>query len=1173
MTSRSCAASACSSVMRSPIATVWRAPEAPGPSVTPHRYDPCVAFHLTVAGSLEPLAEAMGEVLSEPLADPFAPELVVVPGAGLRTWLTGRLSRVLGSTGAGDGIVANVQYVFPATLVQRALGEADALGRWSTGPLTWAVYEELCADAARYGEPGADAVRARTIADLFDRYTLHRRSMVLGWSEGTDHDGVGAPVSSFQRWQPELWRAVQARLGGPTDAQRLSTLIERLHGDEVDDLRAVLPQRVTLFGLAGLPHPHLQVLAELSRHIDVHMFAPVASMARWQQLRARLDAPLGLPVPRTKAETEHLIGDGHPLVTSWGRASREAQLLTLDALRDVPATIVAIESDASEPDVLLGRIQRDLRADRRPPGAPVDGADERLVLAPDDRSIRWHRCYGAARQVEVLRDALRHLFEETDADGEPRYQPRDVVVLTPDVTTFAPMLEAAFAGDVERGIDPIPVRVADRTLQQDDPLLDAAAALLGLLDGRFRASEVLSFLSRDPVRRRFALDGDGVERVAEWMRATNVKWGLDDSDHEAFGLPAGLRAWTFRDALDQLLLGAAMADVGPRLGIGDVVPYGDVEGIDVETAGALASFIDELRIAADALSKPCTVDEWCLALGGALRALCEVPDPDAWMWRSVERTLETFRLEAAIDDAPRTHVVEPAELAELFRIRLGASGGGRPRFGTGAVTVSSLTALRGVPFAVVCLLGLDDEVGASSSTSAEDLIAAQPCVGDRDPRSEHRAQLLDAVLAAGDRLVLLSSGHDVRTNAELAPVVALADLVDVIDATARTGTDVSASEAIAIEHPRQAWSVRAFLPGALGVEQSWSFDRAALEAARRIEAHEAARDIGDEPLPPAPVEIVDGVRIIELAALERALSDPAELLLRDRLGISLPSEERTATDHIPFTIENLDQWRIGDELLQIELPLVGDARTSADARWAQTVRRRGDVAPFEGGDPAIAKARQSAAAALSGLATGLGTEAPEFRSEPIDVVITDADGRPVRIVGSIGQVHGDTVVTVRTSRIKGKHELVAWLHLAVLTTQQPQRQWSALLVGHARPHQRLRDGGAEVALATAIDLHDRALRDLVPFLPDTSLALLTDPKAAKVYAKELKYDRWASFLLPAELADLRSLPVRPDEHGDEWGADPDADRPTRWAHRVWGAQRSTVDAPEDPGAVKDDDDD
>ena len=33
-----------------------------------------MAFHLTVAGSLEPLADALATVLAEPLDDPFTPD-------------------------------------------------------------------------------------------------------------------------------------------------------------------------------------------------------------------------------------------------------------------------------------------------------------------------------------------------------------------------------------------------------------------------------------------------------------------------------------------------------------------------------------------------------------------------------------------------------------------------------------------------------------------------------------------------------------------------------------------------------------------------------------------------------------------------------------------------------------------------------------------------------------------------------------------------------------------------------------------------------------------------------------------------------------------------------------------------------------------------------------------
>ena len=59
-----------------------------------------------------------------------------------------------------------------------------------------------------------------------------------------------------------------------------------------------------------------------------------------------------------------------------------------------------------------------------------------------------------------------------------------------------------------------------------------------------------------------------------------------------------------------------------------------------------------------------------------------------------------------------------------------------------------------------------------------------PHVGDRDPRVGDRQMLLDAVLAAEDRLILTYTGNDERTNAPRPPAVPVGELLDVIDATA-----------------------------------------------------------------------------------------------------------------------------------------------------------------------------------------------------------------------------------------------------------------------------------------------------------------------------------------------------------------------------------------------------
>ena len=73
--------------------------------------------------------------------------------------------------------------------------------------------------------------------------------------------------------------------------------------------------------------------------------------------------------------------------------------------------------------------------------------------------------------------------------------------------------------------------------------------------------------------------------------------------------------------------------------------------------------------------------------------------------------------------------------------------------------------MRSVPHRVVCLLGLDDGAfPAQGPRDGDDLMLADPHVGERDPRSEDRQLLLDALLAATERLIVTYTGNDERTN-------------------------------------------------------------------------------------------------------------------------------------------------------------------------------------------------------------------------------------------------------------------------------------------------------------------------------------------------------------------------------------------------------------------------
>jgi exodeoxyribonuclease V gamma subunit len=190
--------------------------------------------------------------------------------------------------------------------------------------------------------------------------------------------------------------------------------------------------------------------------------------------------------------------------------------------------------------------------------------------------------------------------------------------------------------------------------------------------------------------------------------------------------------------------------------------------------------------------------------------------------------------------------------------------------------------MRSVPHRVICLLGLDD--GAfprKAPRDGDDLMLDDPLVGERDPRSEDRQLLLDALMAATERLIVTYTGNDERTNTPRPPAVPVGELLDAIDATVRA-PDGEARGQVLVRHPLQPFDPDNFTPGKLGGEQPWSFDHVTLDGARALSGPRVApQPFLTQPLPPR-----EG-RVIELDDLVRFVEHPVRAFLRQRLGISV----------------------------------------------------------------------------------------------------------------------------------------------------------------------------------------------------------------------------------------------------------------------------------------------
>lgn len=1042
-----------------------------------------MALHLHRAARTDQLADQLGELLAHPLPDPFADEVVVVPAKGVERWLTQRLSHRLG-TGprGGDGVCTGVRFLQPASLVGLLLGR-DRDDPWHPDRLVWPLLatiddsldEPWCAALAAHLGHGLDGEEgelrrsrrwsvARRLAERFASYAVQRPALVTDWREGRDTDGTGAVLADDLRWEAELWRRLLARTEvEPPDVRHARVCDElRRGGGELD-----LPDRLSLFGHTRLPATEVALLSALAGSRDVHLWLAQPSAPLWDEVAARGG---GAPVPRAADDSVELVG--HPLLASLGRDARElARVLGAAGA----ATDTAVPPPAA-PATLLGWLQSDLRANQAPSAA--ERGSRRL--ADDDRSVQVHACHGAARQVDVLREVLVGLLED-----DPTLEPRDIVVMCPDVETYAPLISAGFGlGDIVDelvGGDGTPaghpahrlrVRLADRAPSSTNPLLAVAVTLVELAGGRVTASEVLDLAGREPCRRRFGFGDDDLARLARWVVEAGIRWGIDRSQRASYSLEA-FEQNTWRAGLDRLLLGVAMSGDGHRH-LGRGLPVDDIGSGEIELVGRLGELVARLGGCLARLGEATAAEEWLAALRDGVRDLCEVDDDDAWQLPQFERELARAAASAAGDSDG-----VPLRLADV-RALLQARLAGRPtraNFRSGTLTVCTMVPMRSVPHRVVCLVGLDDGVFPRTvGVDGDDVLARTPLVGERDPRSEDRQLLLDAVLAARETLVVTYTGAGEHTGEERPPAVPLGELLDAVDRTAAAPV----RERVLVHHPLQPYDARNHAPGGLVGARPFSFDRATLAGARAtVTEQRPVPPFCPDPLPPR-----DPLPDLTLEQLKRFLAHPVRSFLRARLEVSTPFEPDEVDDAIPVSLDALEVWQVGDRLLREVLAATDPAETATAVMTAELLR--GTLPPFELGRRAlgdVAGECQRLFAATAGLRTG------EPRTLDVDVEL--GGGR--RLTGTVARVHGSQLVTLSYSRLKPRQRLESWLDVLALSATFPDENWTGHAVARAKagPQRALTgplDHRAAEWLRDLVALHDEGMRRPLPMPIATAAA-------------------------------------------------------------------------------------
>jgi exodeoxyribonuclease V gamma subunit len=997
---------------------------------------PAPGLNLYTSNRLEILAAELAALLDVHPLPPLQPEIVVVQSRGMARWLALQLAE-------HAGICANLSCPFPNAIVARILGIllARQVGKDDRQIITWQLMELLAATdglpvfatVTDYLAAGTELRRyqlARQLAQLFDQYAVYRPDLVLDWEEGDGNDG----------WQAALWRQLATTAGWPHRAALLHQALELLAGG--GPLVSGLPPRLAIFGISSLPPYHLELLAALGRYLEVNFFLLNPCREYWGDIvsgkeMARLHQRQGESALLFREE-------GNPLLASLGQLGRDF----FNMLQELDCREVE-RFEPAEGGSLLATIQNDI--------LELSTPEQKRRVREDDRSLQIHSCHSPVRELEVLKDQLLFLFEE-----DPTINPRDILVMAPDIENYGPLIQAVFDEPGEGG-HRIPYSIADRSLRQEARLVETFFMLLELAGSRFPASRVLALLEEEAVLRRFGLEEADLELITRWVDAASIRWGWDGDCRRRQGFSA-FEEHSWRAGLDRLLLGYACGGDGGQLFAG-ILPVSGVEGGDIAVLGRFLDFIEKLFATLRLLETPASLAVWSVRL---LQLLDTFFQPD----EEYGRDLLNLR-QAALDLREQQKMAEfaaPVSL-ETVRAHLAATFDEEASpfgFLTGGVTFCAMLPMRAIPFAVVWLLGMNDADFPRQTTAVSfDLLAREPRRGDRNRRLDDRYLFLEALLSARKVFAVSYVGQSARDGGLLPPSVLTSELLDYVEAGFESCVGDLRSRLVVCHRLQQFHHDYFQKKGPL-----FSYDADNLTAAAALIGPRQEEEL----LMPVPLAATGDRFRVDAGDLGRFFTQPVRFFCEERLGLRIENPREIPADREPLKIEGLERYRLTTDLLarhlegltlEEQLPVAraagflppGVLGETSHERLCREVRRFGDQ---------LAGHLENALLA------------------PLAIRLRIGDWH---LYGELTDIRRHALLRSRCASIKPKDLITAWLsHLLLNAASAAGYPRESVLVGRDAVYRFAPVENSPEILHQLLALFLRGQSEPLPFFPGASLA-------------------------------------------------------------------------------------
>ncbi len=607
------------------------------------------------------------------------------------------------------------------------------------------------------------------IADLYDKYLVYRIDWLNNWNNFKENNFNNI----HQKWQSILWRKIlkyyKNKFGYFINRSNFYFEFKKLIKYKKYKFNKKLPSNIFMFNVSFLPPLYVDFFFSLSSFINIHYFLINPSHYYWYDKNYFYEFTNNIFIYKNnnKNKNKNVVFNKNLNLILFNCGKIFAEYLNIINFYDnfIEIKLFSVKKNEN----LLNKIQNDILYSKEFSfNLKKNKYLNNNEILKNDNSISINSCCGYLREIEILQDFIVNLILNYNYDVD------DIVVIVSDLDIYYPYIKSVFSiYNSSKKYLPFNIMRKENTLNND--IFDVFNKLLNLPNIDFSYNEIMFFLTKKIILEKFNINFNDLEVIKNIISNVGIYSGI--KDFSSFYDINNNDYCIWNNILKRILLGYSIND--DFVVWNNIVPFVNIgDNFFNDILSKLTNFLYKLIFWKNILSKNYKFDFWLIICKDLFSDFfleiyiekCFFFNKNNWVKLSYSFSFGNFNKKI-------NNILFNKIIIYFFKKCRNIN-----KYYIGHLNFSSCVSLRSIPFKIICLVGMNNDVFPRNIYSHNfDLMSLYPRIGDRNKRENDKYIFLELLMSARKKFYISYINYSLIKNEKCYPSLLIDNLLDYIN--------------------------------------------------------------------------------------------------------------------------------------------------------------------------------------------------------------------------------------------------------------------------------------------------------------------------------------------------------------------------------------------------------